>query len=298
MPAPLILTLVAPPQSGLLTPELTARIARAAGGDVAGIDWLGEGEACDMTLPPDDPVQARRRLLELTRPYPLDIAVQLSDSRRRKLLASDMDSTMIGQECIDELAAEIGCGKEVARITELAMQGKYDFHEALITRVGLLEGMAEAVLEKVCRERIQATPGARTLVATMKAHGAYTLLVSGGFTHFTGYVAHLLGFDAHEANRLEIVGGKLTGRVIPPILDKDAKVAALHAAVGRLGIALGETLAVGDGANDLPMLQTAGLGVAYRGKEIVREGADVAIDHGDLTALLYFQGYRRADFRD
>lgn len=227
---------------------------------------------------------------------PVDVAVQDADTRRKKLLIADMDSTMIGQECIDELAAEVGLKDKVAAITARAMNGEIAFEPALIERVALLKGLPASVVGDVIARRITLTPGGPELIATMKAKGYYTALVSGGFTVFTGPVADMLGFQENRANTLIEKDGTLTGEVAEPILGKQAKVDALLDIAGRLGISTDEALAVGDGANDLGMLQLAGTGVALHAKPVVAEQAKVRIDHGDLTALLYLQGYRKTDF--
>jgi phosphoserine phosphatase len=227
---------------------------------------------------------------------PIDVFVQRVDGRRKRLLVADMDSTLIGQECIDELAAELGLKPRIAAITERAMRGEIAFEPALRERVALLAGLDAGVVETVFRERIVATPGAATLAATMRANGGYAAIVSGGFTVFTERVAAALGFDEHNANELIIEAGRLAGRVAEPILGQDAKRDRLHLLAARFGLSLSETLAVGDGANDLAMIRDAGLGVAYRAKPAVAAEAEARVDHGDLTALLYFQGYRGAEF--
>ena len=216
--------------------------------------------------------------------------------RRKKLLIADMDSTIIPVECIDEVADFAGVREQVVAITEPAMRGEMSFEEALVARVGLMKGLDAARLEDVWRERVYLNPGARTAVMTMRAHGAYAALVSGGFTFFTERVAAAAGFDEHRANRLVIESGHLTGAVENPILGRAAKLEALRSLATARGIALSETLAIGDGANDLAMIGEAGLGVAFRAKPIVAAEADVAIDHSDLTALLYLQGYAQGDF--
>lgn len=222
----------------------------------------------------------------------IDLVVQPVEGRQKRLLVADMDSTIIGQECIDELAAELGIKPQIAAITERAMRGEIDFEPALRERVGLLKGLPLEALEKVYRERITETPGARALTATMRAHGHACALVSGGFTFFTERVAHAVGFNVNQANRLIFVDGKLTGGIAEPILGREAKTEALVRLRDELGLHREETLAVGDGANDLGMIGEAGLGVAYHAKPVVAEAADARIDHGDLTALLYMQGYR------
>jgi phosphoserine phosphatase len=228
----------------------------------------------------------------------IDINILTGDTqtRRKKLLVADMDSTVIRQECIDEIADFAGVKDVVSAITERAMRGELDFAGALRERVSLLRGLPVGDLQRVVDERLQLMPGARTLVATMKANGAYCALVSGGFTFFTSRIAATVGFNNHFANTLETADGRLTGRVVEPILGREAKLAALQALATERGLQGPETLAVGDGANDLAMVKAAGLGVAFRAKPLVAAEADAAIIHGDLTALLYLQGYRRSEF--
>ena len=226
----------------------------------------------------------------------LDVIVQRAAGRRRRLLVADMDSTMIGQECIDELADYAGLKAEIAAITERAMQGELDFEVALEARVALLAGLDEGAIERCLAERVTITPGARALVRTMKREGARTLLVSGGFDRFADRVAGAIGFDSAHANRLGIASGRLDGTVARPIVGADAKREALVAAAGQAGIPLSATLAVGDGANDMPMVEAAGLGVAYHAKPALADVADARIVHNDLSALLYAQGYPRASW--
>lgn len=227
---------------------------------------------------------------------PLDIIVQPAAGREKKLLIADMDSTIIGQECIDELADFAGLKAEIAAITERAMRGELDFEAALTTRVGMLKGLPESVLEECFRTRITLNGGARHLVATMNARGAATVLVSGGFTFFVDRIAKRAGFQHFAANELIIEGGRLTGEVRRPILGREAKEAALRQFAENRGIPLAATMAVGDGANDLDMIAAAGLGVAWRAKPKVAAAADASIDHADLTALLYAQGIGAAAF--
>ncbi len=261
------------------------------GGDAI---WLNPGIAAEFALPamPEnrwqvwDDLQARG----------IDMAVQLAEGRRKRMLLADMDSTMIAQECIDELADMAGVGAHVAGITARAMNGELEFEDALRERVALLKGLPESIIAQVFAERITFTPGGPELVATMRAHGGHAALVSGGFTAFTERVAARLGFDEHRANRLEAVNGQLSGQVAEPILGRAAKVAALEEITARLGITPAEVMAVGDGANDLGMLSRAGAGVALHAKPVVAAECDLRIMHGDLTALLYLQGYAAADF--
>ncbi len=224
---------------------------------------------------------------------PLDVNLVLDDEHRRKrLLLADMDSTIIGQECIDEIAKFAGVGDHVAAITERAMRGELDFEAALTERVSLLRGLDEATLAKVATERLTITPGARELVATMRHHGAYCVLVSGGFTFFTSRIATAVGFDENRANILEIEAGHLTGRPSFPILGREAKRETLLELTAKLALPPEATLAVGDGANDLAMIEAAGLGVAFRAKPLVNAAADAQVLHGDLRDLLFLQGYR------
>jgi len=226
----------------------------------------------------------------------VDMVAQPSQNRRKKLLLADMDSTMICQECIDELAAEAGVGDRVAAITARAMNGELEFEGALRERVDLLKGLPTTTIAHVLQTRITHMPGGKTLLATMKAHGAHASLVSGGFTAFTSKVAADLGFDDHRANTLLTDGDYLSGQVAEPILGSDAKVQALHDLTGQLGITPADVISVGDGANDLGMLQLAGTGVALHAKPAVQAQARHRINHGDLTALLYIQGYTANDF--
>lgn len=280
-----VLTLIA--AAGIVLPA--ADIAKSVG--ATQWQWLDEGIAADLLLrgPLLDASLATR--LSTAR---IDHILQPVAGREKKLLISDMDSTMIDQECIDELAGYVGLKEHVAAITERAMNGELDFKAALRERVALLKDLPEAALQEVFDQKITLMRGARTLVQTMKARGAYCLLVSGGFGFFTTRVAAALGFDAEEANTLIIAEGKLTGQVSEPILDKESKRASLHRAATARGVALAETMAVGDGANDLPMLLDAGLGVAYHAKPVVQQQARHTVNYGDLTTLLHAQGIPRS----
>jgi phosphoserine phosphatase len=258
--------------------------------------WLCENEALQASVSAATFAGFGPELQRLARDLPIDIALVPAANRRKRLLIADMDSTMIGQECIDELGALAGVGERIKEITASAMRGELDFEAALKARLQLMKGLPETAIAQVLKERITFTPGGRTLIATMKAHGAYAALVSGGFVQFTSYVAQKLGFDEDRANELLIADGRLTGGVGEPILGQDAKVRALDEITARLGITVADALAVGDGANDIPMLRRAGLGVALHAKPKVQEQAAVRINHGDLTALLYLQGYSVKDF--
>lgn len=261
--------------------------------------WLSENEAMEITLPFDsgfDALVVRDIVRHHFQPHAIDINLLLSANRRKRLLLADMDSTMIGEECIDELGKLAGLGDRISAITARAMAGEIDFEAALRERVSLLAGLPETAIAEVLARHITFKPGGATLIATMKAHGAHTALVSGGFVQFTGHVADRLGFHEHRANELLIESGTLTGTVREPILGKDAKLEALHMITARLGLSPEDAITVGDGANDLPMLKAAGLGVALHAKPRVQAEAPVRINHGDLTALLYLQGYRRDEF--
>jgi phosphoserine phosphatase len=263
----------------------------------AAIDWLAPSRAFDIAFA-GDPDAVRARLRETLRDdWLLDLNIVPSENRRKRLLVADMDSTIIGCECIDELADMVGLKAQVAAITERAMRGELDFPAALRERVALLKGLPLEALGRVYAERVRLNPGARALTATMRAHGAHTLLVSGGFTYFTTRVSEDAGFEEQQGNRLLDNGKVLTGKVAEPILGREGKLRALEEGVVRFGLALSDTLAVGDGANDLDIIKRAGLGVAYHAKPVVAAAAGASIAHGDLSALLYLQGYRRSEIQ-
>jgi len=256
-------------------------------------------DAADLPFTPVPGMDQRAAAdaLRATFGAPFDLVLQPIAHRRKKLFLADMDSTMIQQECIDELADYAGLKAHVAAITERAMRGEIAFEPALRERVALLEGLPVAVIDEVLRDRIRLTPGARALVATMRANGARTCMVSGGFTHFTERIAAMIGFDETRANRLTVVDGhKLAGQVAEPIFGRDGKRAALLELRRELGLAKEATMAIGDGANDMDMIAEAGLGVAFHAKPKVAAAAPARIDYGDLTALLYVQGYRKDEF--
>src|SRR6056297_860819 len=283
-------TLIAQP--GVLEPALVESLRNAWGG--GGADWLSPDEAAEFTLQamPDNLWQVWEDLQGMR----VDLVVQPTEGRRKKMLLADMDSTMIQQECIDELADMAGVGEHVKDITARAMNGELDFEGALIERVALLKGLSAGVIDQVLAERITYMPGGKTLLATMRANGGHCVLVSGGFTAFTARVAADLGFDENHANRLVIESGRLSGDVARPILGREAKIGALRDITARRGIGHDDVIAVGDGANDLGMLGLAGTGVALHAKPSVAAQCDIRINHGDLTALLYLQGHARNSF--
>lgn len=287
-----IATLLTNPETPVLDRATVESLRNAWGGGAA--RWLAPGVAAefDLAQTPGNLWQVWQDLQALR----IDLAVQPAAGRRKRLLIADMDSTMIRQECIDELADEAGVGAHVAGITARAMNGELDFEDALRERVNLLKDLPESVIARVLRDRIALMPGGPVLLATMRAQGAYAALVSGGFTAFTSAIAAKLGFDENRANTLLAEGGKLTGKVAEPILGKEAKLQALEEITARLGLAPEDAIAVGDGANDLPMLLRAGMGVALHAKPRVQEQCALRVNHGDLTALLYLQGYARDTF--
>ncbi|MEK7245792.1 MAG: phosphoserine phosphatase SerB [Pseudomonadota bacterium] len=257
--------------------------------------WLSPRRACDIPFSGLASPQAETAAKAVLGNRRLDFAALPAAGRRKKLLVADMDSTIVAGEMLDELADFAGLKERVAAITARAMNGEIEYQESLRARVALLRGLGADALDKTFA-RARLNPGAATLVATMRAHGAYTLLVSGGFRFFTARVRALAGFDADVGNEIEVADAKLTGRVVEPILDKEVKRRTLVETASRLGLALSETLAVGDGANDLPMIRQAGLGVAFRPKPAVAAEAPVVLRHADLTALLYLQGYANDAF--
>ena len=260
-------------------------------------EWLFNEVAVDIPFTGNEDIKAvEARLYQARGDLPIDIVVQPIATRRKKLFLADMDSTMIGQECIDELADFVGLKAHVAAITERAMRGEIEFEPALRERVALLKGLAVSVVDEVLRTRIKPTPGGRELVMTMRAHGAYTCLISGGFTLFTNAVAAMIGFQENRANELIVRDGKFTGEVREPILGRAAKLQTLIDLTESFDLDDIDTMVAGDGANDLGMIQNAGLGVAYHAKPAVAAAAAARIDFGDLTALLYAQGYRRDEF--
>ena len=292
---PLVATLVSHPSSRALSPALANKAMRAVGAST--LRWLGEDVACEIALPEGTArAEADAALRTALASDPVDVVVQEEENRRKKILIADMDSTMIDQECIDELADEVGLKEHVAAITARSMNGEIAFEPALRERVALLKGLDVAVVDRIVANRLTLASGGRTLVQTMRRDGAHTALVSGGFDIFTSRVAAMLGFHENRANRLAEAGGFLAGEVIEPILGRAAKAEALLEISARLGKTPADALAVGDGANDLDMLRLAGTGVALHAKPSVAAAAQIRIDHADLTALLYIQGYSLEEF--
>jgi len=284
-----VLVLIAAPGSGAIGPSVLDVL------DMLGADphWLAEGEALEVP-----PFIGQEEFVSALADLPIDANIVPVANRRKRLLIADMDSTMIQQECIDELGVMAGIGDHIKAITLRAMKGELDFEGALKARVKLLKGLDFGIIDKILAERITLMPGGRTLIATMKANGAHTALVSGGFTPFTSKVAAMLGFDENQANELIVADGLLTGEVGYPILGQQAKLDALRRISAQMGISTADALAVGDGANDLAMLGEAGMGVALHAKPQVQEAARFRVNHGDLTALLYLQGYCKEEFAD
>ncbi|MDO9713282.1 phosphoserine phosphatase SerB [Paracraurococcus lichenis] len=290
-----ILTLVAPP--GGLGQSLLLRVRdalQALGAATGAPDWLAEAEAVDLPFDGLAAEQAVAAAGPALAGAPVDAIAVPTAGRRKKLLLADMDSTIVTTETLDEIAAYAGLKERIAEITRRSMNGELDFRAALIERVGMLAGLPVSALERTW-EATALTPGARELVRTMRANGAHCALVSGGFTFFTGRVADVVGFHAHYSNTLEIADGRLTGKVGEPILDRDAKLATLKRLAAEHGLALEAAATVGDGANDLAMIQAAGLGVAFRAKPVVAAAARARLDHADLRGLLFAQGYRAAE---
>jgi phosphoserine phosphatase len=268
------------------TVQRAAELLWSNGGSVGTTEWLAPGIACEL------PFEGKAAALS----FPgIDVVVVPTANRRKRLLVADMESTVIENEMLDELADFLGLRDTIAAITARAMNGELDFAAALAERVGLLRDLPVGKLDEAAK-RIRYTPGGATLVATMKKHGAFCALVSGGFTYFTALVRKALGFEFEMANVLKHDGKTLAGAVELPILGKEAKLATLDRLCVERGLPVGEALTVGDGANDLPMLKAAGLGVAFHAKPVVAAEVSARIDHGDLTALLYLQGYRQSDF--
>lgn len=288
-------TLISNLEKSCLTEALVSKVSEAF--ETPNMQWLYPSVACDFTLQNSTEITDVATLVRsLIGDLPIDVVIQNSENRRKKLFLADMDSTIIGQECIDELAAEIGVKEQVSQITEAAMNGEIDFEGALKDRVALLEGLEEAVVTKVLSNRITINQGAHAALAVMRAHGTHTALVSGGFTIFAKEIAEAVGFHEYHANELLSEDGNFTGKVAEPILGQQAKLDQLNRLASEKQISLDDTIAIGDGANDLPMLMNAGSGIAFHAKPSVAAQADIIINHGDLSAILFVQGYTKADF--
>ena len=294
--APYVLTLIGNLESVPLEPVHIERVRRrlATTGET---DWLAEGEACDLFV---DSLLSAAAIAEQARDAlsgsAIDAVCTSIEGRRRKLLISDMDSTVIDQECIDELGDAIGVGSQIREITAAVIDGDISFSDALRKRLALMIGMDRRLLKSVYEERISLKAGARTLVQTMRHHGAFCILVSGGFTFFTRRIAERIGFHDHQGNELVFEDGKLTGEALEPILGRSAKLDTLRSLCDEKGLKSSDVLALGDGANDIKMIEAAGLGVAFHASDSLKEQANACIDHGDLTALLYIQGFRKSEF--
>ncbi len=291
-----VLTLIGNMESMPLEPVHIERVYRrlATTGET---DWLAEREACDLFI---DSLRSAADIAEQARDAlsgtAIDTVCTSIEGRRRKLLISDMDSTVIDQECIDELGDAIGVGSQIREITAAVVNGDISFSDALRKRLALMIGMERRLLKSVYEDRISLKAGARTLVQTMRHHGAFCILVSGGFSFFTRRIAERIGFHDHQGNKLAFEDGKLTGQVLEPILGRSAKLNTLRRLCDEKGLEPSDVLALGDGANDIKMIKAAGLGVAFHGSDSLRKQANACIDHGDLTALLYIQGFRKSEF--
>ena len=294
-----VLTLIADPARPVLDPSIAAKVAEAlgsAGFHTGEPDFLAPGIACDIPIQGQGPKGAEAMARQAVGSTSLDIAVQLQHGRKKKLLACDMDATLIENEIVDEIAAVAGLRDQIAPITARSVAGDIDFLTSLKERVALLKGLPMArYLE--AKNAIRFVPGGKSLIATMRANGAHTMIISGGFRAFTSSVRDALGMDEDAANDVEITGGALTGKLVSPVVGREQKAEILRRAALRLGLDISETMAVGDGANDAGMIAASGLGVAFRAKPTLKSVAAAVIDHGDLTALLYLQGYRREEIQ-
>ena len=287
-----VITFICNPSNPILSNELVSKYYKAFQG--ISVNWLNYGIAADITIP-EIPNELKKYWVEL-QARKIDMVIQKEKYRKKQLLVADMDSTIIEQESLDELAYEMGCGKKIREITKQAMEGNLEFEDSLTRRVEYLKGTPISTINKVMKTRITLSPGARTLISTMQKNNVYSALISGGFTHFTSKIAQELGFNESKANQFEIINEKLTGVVISPILGKEAKVNFIRTLTKKFGLSSIDVIAVGDGANDTGMLQLAGSGVAMHAKEIVQSKANFIINHSDLSALLYIQGYKSNEF--
>ena len=287
-----VITFICNPSNPILSNELVSKYCKAFEG--ISVKWLNYGIAADITIP-EIPNEFKKYWVEL-QARKIDMVIQKEKYRKKRLLVADMDSTIIEQESLDELAYEVGCGEKISKITKQAMDGNLEFEDALNRRVDYLKGTPISTINKVIKNRITLSPGAKTLISTMQKNNVYSALISGGFTHFTSKIAQELGFNESKANQFEIINEKLTGAVISPILGKEAKVDLIRTLTKKFGLSSIDVIAVGDGANDIVMLELAGSGVAMHAKEIVQSKANFIINHSDLSAILYIQGYNFNEF--
>jgi len=293
-----VLTLIAnPAERPLGDPDITtARQAlEGVGAKTASADWLSADEAADIEFDGLVPKAAEATVLQALGGQAIDVIAQSTARRKKKLIIADMDSTIVEGETLDELAEFAGLKTEIAAITTRAMNGELDFLDALKARVAMLEGLSESFLAETMKG-VKFNPGARELIATMRANGAFTALISGGFSYFTDIIREQAGFHMSLGNKLEVTGGQLTGKVIPPVVTKDTKLEMLTDMAAQQELGIRDTMAIGDGANDVPMLRAAGMGIAYHAHPVARETARARLDHTDLTGALFIQGYRRDDF--
>lgn len=293
-----VLTLITHPDNrtlGFAEIDCARRALNDLGCETSDVDWLSDGEACDITFEKLSHGEAETAVRQALDNRPIDVIAQSALRRKKKLIIADMDSTIVHGETLDDLAEFAGIKDEIAAITARAMEGEMDFFEALKARVAMLEGLSEQFLAETMDE-VQLNPGAKELIRTMKANGAFAALISGGFSYFTDRVRQDVGFDMSLGNKLEIVDGQLTGKVVLPVVTKDTKLEMLIDMAGQQELGMSDTMAIGDGANDVPMLKSAGMGIAYHGHKVARENADARLDHAVLTGALFVQGYRRDEF--
>lgn len=293
-----VLTLISNPADGALDDQCVKDVAKALHAlnvSALEIDWLSQDEAVDIAFDVIEPRDAETTAKAVLGDKPIDVIAQSTLRRKKKLIIADMDSTIVEGETLDELAEFAGLGDKIAALTARAMNGEMGFREALETRVALLEGLSEDFLQETMKG-VKLNPGARELIATMRADGAFTALISGGFSFFTDRIREDVGFHMSLGNKLDIVGGALTGKVNPPIVTKDTKLEMLVDMASQQGLGMTDTFAIGDGANDVPMLKAAGMGVAYHGHPVARENARACLNHADLSGALFIQGYKRKDF--
>ena len=293
-----VLTLITHPDNRILSPaevDLARKALDDLGAETSDPDWLSDAEACDIPFDKVSPNSAEAVTRQALDNQPIDVIAQTAFRRKKKLIIADMDSTIVNGETLDDLAEFAGVKDEIAAITARAMEGELDFFEALKARVAMLEGLSEQFLAETMDE-VQLNPGAKELIRTMKANGAFAALISGGFSYFTDRVRQDVGFDMSLGNKLEIIDGTLTGQVVLPVVTKDTKLEMLIDMAAQQELGMSDTMAIGDGANDVPMLKDAGMGIAYHGHKVACENANARLDHAVLTGALFIQGYRRDEF--